>query len=520
MSTIIGSCFIRFFGALILSVGLAFTAFAHAEFRGSQPAQNAVLEHMPQSITLRFSEQVGVLVLEWRMPDGSVLAAQGEAGAETLTVQPPVTAGRGTYVLGWRVASADGHPVGGSLIFSIGEVTAFDPAADKSVGSLLVVLTRGFFVAALVLSVGAAVFHHSTATLTAMGASIATLSAGIVPFLGLVWIAAEGVERLGLSPKDALGVQSLLAGLQSPVASTVGLAILASLLVYPAVQRGNRAAALVALALAAVSFAVSGHALSAPGAVAPALTALHAAAVVVWVGGLVPLMLAMREDNRLGVMRRFSGVALPAVVILIGSGVGIGLLHLGADRLLASDWAKLLAAKLVAVAGMLALALWHRFWAIPRLASGAEVAVGRSIALEASLGLVVIALAMGFRLAPPPSLANAIAADPVSIHIHSERAMADLVATAPFPGEAGFRLTLSTGDFAPVDPKEVMLTLTDRTAGIGPLSLSAQRRGEGEWEVPPQMLPTPGPWEVRITLLITDFEQITLTGSLPAAGTE
>jgi copper transport protein len=169
---------------------------------------------------------------------------------------------------------------------------------------------------------------------------------------------------------------------------------------------------------------------------------------------------------------------------------------------------------------MLALALWHRFWAIPRLASGAEVAVGRSIALEASLGLVVIALAMGFRLAPPPSLANAIAADPVSIHIHSERAMADLVATAPFPGEAGFRLTLSTGDFAQVDPKEVMLTLTDRTAGIGPLSLSAQRRGEGEWEVPPQMLPTPGPWEVRITLLITDFEQITLTGSLPAAGTE
>lgn len=517
MSTIIGSCFIRVFGAFILFVVLTVTAFAHAEFRGSVPVQNAIVENMPQTITLRFSEQVGVLVLEWRLPDGSVLAGHGEAGAETLIVQPPTQAGRGTYVLGWRVASADGHPVGGSLVFSVGAVTATDRFASEGGASLLVVLMRGLFVAALVLCIGAAVFHHSTAQLTAEGVWMASLSAAMVPFLGLSWIAAEGVERLGIAPFDMIRVQSILAGLQSPVAFTVGLAVLAALLVYPAVQMRMRAAAFMSLGLAAVSFAVSGHALSAPGAVAPALTALHAAAVLVWVGGLVPLMLAMRDGDRLHLLRRFSGVALPAVVILIGSGAGIALLHLGVDQLLVSAWAKLLAAKLAVVSAMLALALWHRFRAMPRLAGGAEVAVGRSIAGEALLGFMVIALAMGFRLAPPPSGAERGAADPVSIHIHSEPAMADLAATAPIPGLAGFRLSLSDGDFAPLDPKEVTLTLTDKVAGIGPLSVPAQRRGDGDWEVPPQMLPTPGPWDVRITLLITDFEQITLTGRLPAA---
>ncbi|QYZ69558.1 copper resistance CopC/CopD family protein [Neotabrizicola shimadae] len=515
MSTMIRSVGRLALAAFLLSLLFSMPALAHAEFRGSEPAQDSVLVAMPAAVSLRFSEQVGVLVLEWRLPDGSLHPATGEAGADVLTVQPPQDAGRGTYVLRWRVASADGHPVGGSLVFSVGEVTGAAPDVQSEPGSVPAVLARAAFVLALVLSVGAAVFHHAVAPLSARFAHLQSLIAGLVLPLGGLWIAVEGAERLGRGTEAIFSAAAMTAGLQSPVLFTVILAALAAPLVYGALQAGSQWAAALALGLAALSFAVSGHALSAPGGVAPLLTALHAGAIILWVGGLWPLAFAVQGADRLMVLRRFSGVALPAVVVLIGSGVALALLHRGSAGLLSSDWARLLAVKLALVAGMLALALWHRLRAMPRLASGTEVPVRRSVAVEAGLGMAVLMLAMGFRLAPPPSAAATLP-DPVAIHIHTVQAMVDLAATAPFPGTTGFRLGIADADFIPFDPQEVTLSLTDKEAGIGPLSAPAVRMGPGLWEVEPMTLPTPGPWEVRITLLVTDFEQFRLTGTLPA----
>jgi copper transport protein len=228
----------------------------------------------------------------------------------------------------------------------------------------------------------------------------------------------------------------------------------------------------------------------------------------------------MQGQDRLIVLRRFSAIALPAVVVLIGSGSALALLHWGSPDLLASNWARLLAVKLVLVAAMLAFALWHRFHTMPHLARGKVTPVQRSVAIEASLGVIVLALAMGFRLAPPPSISGPAGADPVSIHIHTDKVMIDLAATAAFPGQTGFVLNIVDGDFAPLDPQKVTVSLTDQVAGIGPLSVAAAKVGLGHWEVPLQTLPTPGPWEVRITLLISDFEQIRVAGSLPVATAE
>jgi copper transport protein len=520
MSTLIGSFGLRVFAGFLLAFVLSLPALAHAEFRGSDPAQDSLLDAMPDAVTLQFSEQVGVLVLDWRLPDGSILAASGQAGAEALVVQPPPDGGRGTYVLRWRVASADGHPVGGALVFSVGMVSGAGTEPTGDPGGATVVIARGMFVAILVLLVGAAVFHHAVAPLSAGLARMTSPLAGLILPLGLIWIAAEGAERLGLGFGAAFSASTLTAGLQSPVLYTVILSALAALLVFAAVQAGSRVAAIASLALAALSFAVSGHALSAPGSFAPALTAIHAGAILVWVGGLIPLALAMQGQDRLIVLRRFSAIALPAVVVLIGSGSALALLHWGSPDLLASAWARLLAVKLVLVAAMLAFALWHQFRTMPQLARGKVTPVQRSVAIEASLGVIVLALAMGFRLAPPPSISGPARADSVSIHIHTDKVMIDLAATAAFPGQTGFVLNIVDGDFAPLDPQEVTVSLTDQVAGIGPLSVAAAKVGLGHWEVPQQTLPTPGPWEVRITLLISDFEQIRVTGSLPVATAE
>ncbi|MCA3447558.1 MAG: hypothetical protein INF93_12700 [Rhodobacter sp.] len=92
--------FAKWVSALFLGLSclfLAATAHAHAEFRGSLPVQDSLLDALPAEVRLEFSEQVGVLALTWRLPDGRGVEALGETGATSLTVPPPAR-GRAWYL--------------------------------------------------------------------------------------------------------------------------------------------------------------------------------------------------------------------------------------------------------------------------------------------------------------------------------------------------------------------------------------------------------------------------------------
>jgi copper transport protein len=88
------------------------------------PADDAVLQHPPADLTLRFNQAVKPLVFKLLLPDGSVQAVQAQRSAsdapDSLTVGLPLSTVQGTYLLSWRVASADGRPVGGALTYSLG----------------------------------------------------------------------------------------------------------------------------------------------------------------------------------------------------------------------------------------------------------------------------------------------------------------------------------------------------------------------------------------------------------------
>lgn len=83
-----------------------------------------------------------------------------------------------------------------------------------------------------------------------------------------------------------------MAGLQSSVLFTVILGALTALLVFGEFQVGSRLASAAAPRTAALYFSVSGQALSAASRIAPLLTALRVGAIIVWVGGLIPLAVA------------------------------------------------------------------------------------------------------------------------------------------------------------------------------------------------------------------------------------
>lgn len=112
--------------ALLLGTGVA---SAHTRLLSSDPADGTSLDTGPGRVSLEFNEamQPGFSTITVVGPDGTQFQA-GDVTAEGATVgigvSPLGPAGR--YEIGYRVISEDGHPVTGSITFTL---TADGPAA-------------------------------------------------------------------------------------------------------------------------------------------------------------------------------------------------------------------------------------------------------------------------------------------------------------------------------------------------------------------------------------------------------
>ena len=130
---------------------LTIAAMAHASLTSATPADGTVVATPPAMLSLSFSEPVSPLVLKLVRPDGTTTNLERFALRDkTLEITPPDDLENGTYVMTWRVVCEDGHPVGGSSIFSIGAPSASQPAAmenaDWLVRSALWVSKVGLYV--------------------------------------------------------------------------------------------------------------------------------------------------------------------------------------------------------------------------------------------------------------------------------------------------------------------------------------------------------------------------------------
>ena len=107
-----------------LSVAIAPNASAHADLQVSTPEDGESLEIAPEEIRLTFSEELFEELVEI-----SILDAAGElySTIEVEQTPPPGTdvifpwptqAPPGEYSIAYRVVSADGHPVTGTISFS------------------------------------------------------------------------------------------------------------------------------------------------------------------------------------------------------------------------------------------------------------------------------------------------------------------------------------------------------------------------------------------------------------------
>jgi len=108
--------------ALVLLLALAGPAAAHSELRASVPATGARLAAAPDGAVLTFNEAVQVTAFRLFRASGEEVAltrAGAIATAPEFRIALPALA-PGAYRIEWRIISADGHPVGGTIRFTVG----------------------------------------------------------------------------------------------------------------------------------------------------------------------------------------------------------------------------------------------------------------------------------------------------------------------------------------------------------------------------------------------------------------
>jgi putative copper resistance protein D len=176
--------------------------------------------------------------------------------------------------------------------------------------------------------------------------------------------------------------------------------------------------AAVALSLAA---AWATHAAARPGdrVVVLALGAAHQAAVAVWVGGLAHLLISAL-DARLApavatrLLRRFSTLALGAVVVLAAAGAGLAITYVGGiGGLIGTAYGVMVLTKVVVLTGLLGLAAFSRA-AVRTLDGATPPPLGLRRTVEVELGVAITVLFTAATLTSLPPAIDVAAADRVT----------------------------------------------------------------------------------------------------------
>lgn len=403
---------------LALVLGGAGPASAHAALRGSDPAEGSVLGTAPKQVTLTFTESVGFSDDSLRVlsPDNERVnprpAQHVDGKDDTARVELSDGLAQGTYTVAWRVVSADGHPISGAFIFSIGKpsgtaaVVATDSIEDTAAARLYGIL-RHVAYSGLALLVGAVSFvllcWPTAAALRPVRRVLTVGWVALVVSTAALLLLRGPYETAGslASAFDPSQLGRTVTG-RPGIALLVRLALLAgaAVLLRRAAARlgrhhddgttagdlGTRARVVAAVLASALAFTWAGAEHASAGIQVPLaipVAVLHLLAMGVWLGGLITLATVLRRRAPGGgevpasAVGRFSTVAFAAVAVLVGTGMYQSWRQVGSwEAMYTTSYGRILAVKLAAVVLVLGVAFLSRRWTA-RLDHGALPAAER-----------------------------------------------------------------------------------------------------------------------------------------------
>jgi copper transport protein len=341
-------------GGLLLAT--AAPAWAHATLESTNPADRSTVAQSPPRITLTYNESVAISLGSITLHDAtgktiSTSPPQHYGGTDRNVQVTPPKLQNGTYIVVWRVISADSHPVHGAFTFNVGNASTGDVGGEASKllnatgGNTAVGIAFGvarfFLFAGIALLLGGAVFYVLIARGTSVGGRTMTITWigwAMLVIATIAGIMLQGPYAAGAGFGDAFRwriVSDVLHQTYGQIAERRLILLVLALPLLIVLQRAKRnrplpwwwivAGVIVGLGIASTPGA-SGHAHIGDWAwIAGPLDTIHVAAMSVWLGGLVALVAAAIGGGFSGGLRRalviFSRLAFWCVVTLVVTGL-------------------------------------------------------------------------------------------------------------------------------------------------------------------------------------------------------
>lgn len=421
---------------------LAKVSTLHIRLESSVPADGDSVSAL-ETIRLVFNRSVNPSLSQVRLvgPDGTGRTLPVELGEapEILVAATPALAA-GSYLVEWRVVSADGHPVSGEFAF---QVTApaeadlvvaeqappgGDLAADAAAGqaeaaeasggagaepdqeeagegvSTALSIWRGLATSSLMALAGLLAFlvwikpEPSPRTIR-----LARVLAVIAPILLAIHVGAWIRSTAPPGGLDLPWIRAVLGGSGSGRAeSTRFLCALAALIALW--RRHEGTAAILTLTAVGVSGAI-GHALAVERMLSVPARSAHLLASAIWFGGLLVLVTAEKgRPEFLPHVRRISAVALASVIVIAFTGLVQSIILLpNPAGLVTTVYGRVVLAKVGGLLVLMAFGAANRKYFMPRLAEGGgAAALQRSATFETWVMVAVILLAGFLSYLPIP----------------------------------------------------------------------------------------------------------------------
>ncbi len=400
--------------AVFVGAGPARPAAAHAELLTSDPSGGSVFETAPAQVTLAFTEAVEISLGAVELFDGTGSAIElddathpGGDGTQVVVALPSL--GDGSYVVSWKVLSADSHPVSGAFTFQVGDLSTLEAgvlgevaagaSTNEQAGALLDVLRVLLIAGSAAVGGLLALQGFGVVEWNARHRRVASAGAVVGGLAGWLMIPVEVAYVDGRSVSAALVDPSawrLLLETDIGVAWAVraialylgGFALIATVRYHRA---GWWRSALVAeLVVIAGAFAYGGHGATGRWMLfGIGTTIVHVIAMMIWIGGLVGLLLGLDQLGPVAV-RRWSSIAFVAATAVIVSGTVQAVRQLPElSSLWDSDYGRLLLAKVCAVALVVVFAAAARRMV---RTDGERGAMRRTIGTELLFAAAVIAI--------------------------------------------------------------------------------------------------------------------------------
>lgn len=522
-------------------------AYAHAVITDSDPRSGSLLTAAPSEVQVTFNEPVarvgnGLTVIAPNGDKASVGKASVADNGRVLIAKLRRDGPQGTYLVSYRLVSADGHPVSGGFTYSVGR-TSTTPTAPEDETQLVDPLVRAAMsTGRLATYVGACLIAGAVLMLLTLWPS--RLDTAVVRRLGwagwwalvagtVLWLVAQVPYGFGggLFTSDSAAWRETLSS-ELGISLLIRLALLAAVVPWLRrvlsggdVRRGARIGLWGLLAAVAATFPFAGHPASSVGKyLAIPADAVHVAAMAIWLGGLIVLVaVTLRRANErelVAILPTWSRWALLAIGAVILTGAVQALLAVGhVSALTSTRYGALVLAKIAGVVVIAVLAACARRWVLGYLrqrGDGIQV-LRRVVIAEIVAAAVVLGVATALVQTPP---ANTVA-DTIT---NNGSGFGDSITTDDFtidfqlnPARRGNN-TLhlyafkNNGDELFVVEWKTTVALPDKDIAPVSVPVVAISDNHASGEI---YLPSKGEWEFSITVRTSDVDQTTLKQRVP-----